>query len=678
MAYIVDIDTGGTFTDGFIANGLDVRTVKVPTTPHDLTLCFLDCIKVSAEAYGLSLQDFLYETEIIRFSNTIGTNTIIQRDGAKIGLLVSKGMAALAPTSTSRDKSALVEPDMVIEIDEEVDPAGYVQLEPDRRQVLAAAQSLIDSGARVLVVALSGSERNPANEQRVRAIIKQEYPREYLGSVSVFLASDISARTGLAQRLNTAVLNAYIHPKLARLLYKAGEELRQNDYNHILYIGHNNGSVARVAKTRAINTYNSGPAAGLLGAREIGRLYGIDNLISTDMGGTSFDIGYVRNGIAGYALSPDVEGFTCNLPMMSILALGTGGGSIAYCEDGEVRVGPQSAGALPGPACFNLGGIQPTVTDANLVLGLLDPEYFLGGKMVLDVERARTAIQSDIAQVLGVSVEEAAFRIKQTVDRDMGSAVAKVAGQLPARHPRVVVAYGGAGGIHACDIAAAANVDKVIITPFSAVSSAYSSSLLDPGHLYYRRAHVAIDSDLLRVVLDELIPEMRREAERDMRGEGYLPEQLQRSLQLFIAGPGAEQEVIVYTSDDFHHDARAVSDVVAQAREALTAVGASCADGDLQLVTLALMVTAPAPHYVLNEQPETSSDPAKAFKQTRSIYSPSAGKFIDTAIYDRDALPRGAVINGPALAESENTTLFIAEGWRMSVDRFNNAILEEA
>lgn len=676
MAYIVDIDTGGTFTDGFIANGSDVRTVKVPTTPHDLTVCFLDCIKAGATAFGISLQDLLYETEIIRFSNTIGTNTIIQRDGAKIGLIVSEGMAKLAPTASAPGKSALVEVSMVGEIREHVDADGNVVAQPEAGQVLATAQLLIDKGARVLVVALSGSERNPVNERRVREIIKNEYPREYLGSVSVFLASDISARAGKEERLNTAVLNAYIHPKLARLLYKADEELRQNDYSKILYIGHNNGSVARVAKTRAINTYNSGPAAGLLGAREIGQLYGIDNLISTDMGGTSFDIGFVRGGVAGYALNPDVEGFSCNLPMMSILALGTGGGSIAHIEDGELQIGPQSAGALPGPACFNLGGTLPTVTDANLVLGVLDPDFFLGGKMVLDVSRARSAILSEVAEPLGISVEQAASRIKQIVDQQMGDAVAKVAERLPADQSRIVVAYGGAGGLHACDIATNANIDTVIVTPFSAVSSAYSSSLLDTGHLYYRRVGTAFHPKHLPGELDDLIAQMRTEAERDMRGEGYPSDQLEYTLQLFVAESGDSREIMLQTSMDFYRNVSGISDVILRAKAALVAAGVHASDSGMRLVTVALMVTAPAPHYVLQEMPECSADPDHAFKRAGQVFSEKAQDYVHAPVYDREVMQRGTVVVGPALVESVNTTLLVSDGWKMCVDRFNNAIFE--
>lgn len=673
MAYIIDIDTGGTFTDGFIANGSDVRTVKVATTPHDLTVCFLECIKAAAAAYEVDVEDMLFNTDIIRFSNTIGTNTIIQRNGAKIGLLLSAGAAQLAPCSSDGDKAPLVDPEMVAEITEQVDADGTVINAPESAQVLQQAQLLIDQGARVLVVALDNSEKNAANERRVREIIKNEYPREYLGSVSVFLASDISSREGRTARINTAALNAYIHPKLARLLYKAGEELRQLDYSNTLFIGHNNGSVARVAKTRAINTYNSGPAAGLLGAKEIGGLYGIDNLISTDMGGTSFDIGYVRNGRAGYALNPDVEGFDCNLPMMFIQALGTGGGSIAHIDNDMLKVGPQSAGALPGPACFNLGGTDATLTDANLVLGVLDPDYFLGGTMKLDVERARAAIERNVAEPLGISIEEAAAKIKAIVDQDMGRAVARVAENLPAGTPRVVVAYGGAGGLHAADIARAAEVEKVIMTPFSAVSSAYSSSLLDPGHLYYRAVASALDAEHLASALSEQVDTMRTEAHKDMRGEGFSPEELREELQLFISVKNQSNEVLLHTTSDFWKDSTALAALQSDARDALQS-----GDAPLQLNTVALMVRAEAPHYQLQAQATSKAAATPEAKRQTSLYNSASAAFEQAPVYERNAIALGCTLLGPALVESENTTLLVPTDWQLTIDGFGNAVFTPA
>ena len=298
---------------------------------------------------------------------------------------------------------------MVELVEEKTSPAGEVLQAPDEKAIMEAAQRLIDRGARCLVVALSCSDANPQNERAIRKIIKKEYPRDFLGSVPVFLSSDISSRQGEEERINAAVLNAYIHGKLVSMLYKAGEELRRRMYGKNLFIVHNNHAVARVAKTRAINTYNSGPAAGLMGARVTGLAYGADAVISADMGGTSFDLGFVRQGQVSYTLKPDVEGFRVNVPMVEIKAVGAGGGSIASVADGTLRVGPRSAGALPGPVCFDLGGTEPTVTDADLILGVFDPEYFLGGAMKLNLEKARNTMAEKVATPLGLSVEAAAL-----------------------------------------------------------------------------------------------------------------------------------------------------------------------------------------------------------------------------------------------------------------------------
>ncbi|MBW1852261.1 MAG: hydantoinase/oxoprolinase family protein, partial [Deltaproteobacteria bacterium] len=467
MGYTIDIDTGGTFTDGFFVRDGRVETVKVPTTPHDLTICFLKCIEAGADRFEVAVDDLLYETEIIRFSNTIGTNTIIQRDGTKIGLLVTSDRGSLAPTDSKEGKAPLVMPDMVLGLEEAVSPDGKVVKPPDEQAALTAAQRLIDRGARCLVVALANSEFNPANERLVRQVLKREYPSDFLGSVPVFLSSDISRRSGEAERINAAVLNAYIHAKLVRLLYKAGEELRKRLYRKNLFIVHNNSAVARVARTRAINTYNSGPAAGLLGARLIGELYGESDLISADMGGTSFDLGYVSQGQPSYTLQPDVEGFPVNVPMLAIRAIGAGGGSIASVKEGELQVGPQSAGALPGPVCFDLGGSEPTVADADVVLGILDPDYFLGGTMNLNRDKARGVMEARIAGPLGISVEQAALEIKKKVDEAMGAEVKKIKEKIGSNMEPLLVFYGGAGPAHCCDIARVAGLKKIIITPFS-------------------------------------------------------------------------------------------------------------------------------------------------------------------------------------------------------------------
>jgi N-methylhydantoinase A/acetophenone carboxylase len=674
MGYTIDIDTGGTFTDCFLygsgSGSGGVRTVKVPTTPHDLTVCFLNSIKAGAQAFGLSTEDLLYETEIIRFSSTIGTNTIIQRDGAKVGLLLTRGAERLAPTIDAEGRPPLVAPEMVIGLAEAVDAAGGVREAPEPPAVLEAAQLLIDRGARCLVVALENAHCQAANERAVREIIKREYPRDYLGSVPVFLSSDLTTRPGYGLRINTAVLNAYIHGKHARLLYKAGEDLRRLGYRRTLFIGHNTGTVARVAKTRAINTYNSGPAAGLLGAREIGRLYGKQNVIATDMGGTSFDIGCVSAGQPGFTLEPDVEGFRCNLPMMAIRALGAGGGSIARVEQGLLRVGPESAGAAPGPACFGLGGSAPTLTDANLVLGILDPGYFLGGAMPLDAARAHAAIEKHVAVPLGLGVQDAAVRIREAVEAAVGREVGEACRALPDAADALMIAYGGAGAIHACAIAGHAGLGRIIVTPYSAVSSAFGSSLLDAGHLYYRRIDAPLRSEIAAERLVTALAAMRGDAERDMRGEGFGTAAVRFELQLYVRRTGGEEIVLSLPA----RRAPTPADLAQAATEANTRFGAD-ADAELVLTSAGLLASAAVPHYGLARVPRAPGDAATARKGARAVYLGAAQPAREVAVYARERLGHGHKLGGPVIVESDQTTLFVPPLWRLEIDRFDNAVL---
>lgn len=676
MGFTIDIDTGGTFTDGFFARGERVEMVKVPTTPHDLTVCFLECIKAGAGRFGTSAEDLLYETDIIRFSNTIGTNTIIQRDGSKVGLLVTAGREHLAPMGSDDGKPPIILADMVLGLTETTSPAGEVVMAPKEQEAMSAAQQLIDRGARCLVVAFTNSEFNPGNERLVRRIIKREYPRDFLGSVPVFLSSDISGRSGEAERINAAVLNAYIHAKLVRLLYKAGEDLRQRLYRKNLFIVHNNGAVARVAKTRAINTYNSGPAAGVLGARLIGQLYGIDNLISADMGGTSFDLGQVSRGEVSYTLKPSVEGFVVNVPMLTIRAIGAGGGSIASLKNGALQVGPQSAGALPGPVCFDLGGTEPTVTDADVVLGILDPGYFLGGTMKLNVGKARQAMEEKLAKPLNTSVEEVALLVRNRIDDAMAREVKTIREQMEDKEPPLLVVYGGAGPAHCCDIARLAGIKKIVITPFSAVFSAFSSSSMDVGHLYYRRVNVPLDLDTDFSVPARSVDTMKREAERDMRGEGFSSEAIVSKLELFVQPVNSGEELKITADLDVFEDANKRTILVQDARRSLSK-GNQNELGMMMLTMVGLMAQARIPHYVIGKTLPTAEDVGQARKGCRPVLLNNDKGVQEIPVYERSMLMHGHQLLGPALVESEYTTILVQSGWSLSVDQYNNVVLEE-
>jgi N-methylhydantoinase A/acetophenone carboxylase len=674
MGYTIDIDTGGTFTDGVFMDGGRSETVKVLTTQHDLTACFFECIRAGASRFGVAVDDLLYKTDVIRFSNTIGTNTIIQRDGSKIGLLVTAGREHLAPATNRGSMPALLQKDMIAGIEEDVSPSGDVIKVPDEQAVLASAQMLIDRGVHCLVVVFANSEFNPANERFVRHVIKREYPNDYLGSLPVFLSSDITSRTGEKERINAAVLNAYIHAKLVRLLYKAGDDLRQRLYRRNLFIVHNNGTVARVSKTRAIQTLNSGPTAGLLGSQLIGNLYKADNLISMDMGGTSLDVGYVRQGQASFTLNPDIEGFPINIPMFSIRAIGAGGGSIASFQKGKLQVGPQSAGALPGPVCFSLGGMNPTVTDADLLLGIFDPDYFLGGAMKLNQEQAKAVVQDKIASRMGISVQEAALAIRKKIDETMGREIGKIRKALMQHVSPLLVVYGGAGPAHCCHVAKLAGLKQIVITPYSAVFSAFSSSSMDVGHVYDRRVTLPLGEGADLAPLDGLINGMRREAERDMRGEGFPIDRVTFTHEIYVKGADADQELKLSVEPDFYKDPKTISAVCQQAAKALADHGAPAADVTLTMVSL--QAQAGVPHHTFVKTASETPRMETALRGTRSVYLESELGFQDVPVYDRRKIICGHQGKGPMLIESDQTTIFVLPQWKMNVDEYNNMFLE--
>jgi N-methylhydantoinase A/acetophenone carboxylase len=455
---------------------------------------------------------------------------------------------------------------------------------------------------------------------------------------------------------------------LARLLYKAEEELRKLHYHGRLFIGHNNGAVARVAKTRAVNTYNSGPAAGLAGAAMIARLYEAPGLISGDMGGTSFDLGCVKDGRPGFSLESDVEGFPVNVPMLEIKAIGAGGGSIASVKDGELRVGPRSAGALPGPACFGLGGVEPTVTDADLVLGLIDPDAFLGGGMRLDREKSRQAVADRVAGPLGVTVEEAALRIRRMIDRTMGRELGALKQRVFPEGDPIFLVYGGAGPGHCADVAREAGIRRIAITPFSSVFSAYSSAGMDVGHVYYRRVDLPVSPDMDPDGLGSMVAELRVLAERDMRGEGFAVDRMDTGLEWFFAAGGREVRLTT--------DGGEVKNLNLAAANARTELGLANGDG-LMLASLGLRAAAPVPHFPMTSLPKMDRPPSGAVKGRRMVHLVSGGTPSEMPVYDRTKLGHGHSLDGPALIESDYTVVYLPEGWRMSVDSYNHLILEE-
>lgn len=683
MGYTIDMDTGGTFTDGFFTFGRRMERVKVDTTPHDLTVCFVNCIKEGAKKFEVEVAKLLADTDVIRFSSTIATNSLIERRGPRLGLIVTKGYeGSLYSQNVPSGLDVFVSSDMVLGIDEQVNDHGTVVKPVDESEVRKAVNLLLDRGARTVAVSLHGAFYNPSNEQAVKKVVNDEYPKHYLGAIPVLLSSEISARPGEQQRTAATVINAYLHRAIVKHLYKANEEVRRLGYLKPLFVVHSNGGLARVAKSMAINTYNSGPVAGVIGSTAICRLYNIKNLVTTDVGGTSTDIGYIHDGRYNYELEPLVEGIRINLPMIGVNAIGQGGGSKAKVVGGDIEVGPESAGAMPGPACYDLGGTDPTLTDADVVLGFVNPDYFLGGRRKLDKEQSFNAIKENIATPLGLSVEQAAHRIKQVVEIRIGDEIRKEVGRLGGKvKDFTLFAYGGAGPVHCCGFADVAGISKTIVFPYSSVFCAFGASNMDVAHLYERAMNLALQDQEGRLLskyepFNEAVRGLQQIALKDMRGEGFAPESVAFSLQLEIRC-GGETKAIVLDSPGLtlnnSDDVECLRDTFVTANKGVRRVSTGT-PGSIEIALMRLKSVSQIGHPQLLTHAQKGKDASKALKGERNVFWGNG--FEQTRIYAHALLQCGNVVKGPAIIEAEDTTCVIPKDRQYFVDRYLNGVIE--
>lgn len=676
--FTIDIDTGGTCTDGFISRNGEFKTVKVLTTPHDLTVCFADCIKEGAKMFDISVRDMLAETDVIRYSTTTGVNAMITKSGSKIGLIVTKGhkdsLYADAPKA-AEPVFELVPMDFISEVNEAVDDEGNVTTPLNKSEVLNSMQYLIDMGARAIVVSLRNSHLDPSHEKACKEIIKDQYPTFYLGSVRVFLASEVSDQPGAFARTNTVVANGYIHDVLVKYLYKAEDDLRANFCPHPLMVAHSHGGVARVAKTRAIDTYSSGPALGVIGAGSLGNMYGFSNVITVDIGGTSLDIGLIRDGTHQFDFNPVINGFPISVPMITTHSAPVASGSIGtVTADKNVMVGPKSAGAKPGPVCFDLGGMAPTVTDADVVLGFIDPQYFLGGRIKLNKQKAEQIIKMKIADRIGVSTTEAAWMIREKmaglVSQEILGFAASYGIQAKDLSQFTMVVYGGAGPTHYADFIKALGFGHSIATPYASVFSAYGASTTDLLHTYSKFVSLdftkSADNSSASKMFNVVVRDLVESAQKDIRGEGFSPQKGTYSVELKgKGGPNSEMKKVVFDK---------------VAIESSQDVDQLCATFDATSDTTtisAIIVNAgvPMPH-VNFKALELSHESAKnALKSTRPVFwKPDSA--LDTPIYAMEKLLPGHIIHGPAVVEGKDTTYVVPGEMSLHVDQYANLVMK--
>jgi acetophenone carboxylase len=646
VGYTIDVDVGGTLTDGLFSDGQRAEMVKVDTTPHDFTVCFFECLNEGARRFGYEdLSRFLQDVAVIRWSSTIATNVVAERKGPKLGLLVSRGpIENLYGTTPSPAVGFLVAPQHV----------EVVRTPVERDDILRAARQLLERGARRVCVSFAGAHLDPRDEWLAKSWIEEQYPDLYLGSVPVLLGSDMLHHPDDQTRTHLALINAYVHTPLATSLFKAEDQILEMRYQHPIYVGHVNGGVARISKTKGVDTTESGPIFGLQASAYFAAAYGHDRVLSLDVGGTTSKIGLVEGGEPATADRGDVFGVGLQTPWIVLHSLAIGGGSVARADGSRVALGPESMGAYPGPACYDLGGQKPTLTDALLTAGMLNPDRFLGGRRRLDVDRARTALETEVAKPLGVTVEDAALRV---IDEAV-SQIAQVAGRLPdgAGQP-LLFAFGGNGANLAVAAAERLGSPGAVVFQLGSVFSAFGSSVSMIRHVEESWPGSALDDPAARRRVAGVLDEARARMLRDVAGEGFDPSTARITTELLLREEHGERPVELD------------SGVETFAPELERLAGG---DGHARVIERATVVAVCAvPRY---EPPRLESQPHSPERSGQRRVLTQAGE-TEAGIFDWDALRPGAVIDGPAVLEASANTCTVPEGWRLEVDGYGNGLL---
>jgi N-methylhydantoinase A/oxoprolinase/acetone carboxylase beta subunit len=708
MSASIDIDIGGTFTDCFVTHEGQRIWCKTRTTTYDLSVGMNEVIAEASSRLGIDVDTLLADTGIIRYSTTLAMNRLIEHKGPKLGLLMTGGFedttligrgtqwADGIPAKHQRNLARIERPQplipkgLIVGVRERVNSEGKIVQPLHEDDLLEKIQYLVDEGVRGFVVSLLWSFLNPEHENRIKQIIEEEYHPAYLGAMPVFLSSEIAPRIYEYPRTMMAVLNAYLHQSMYEELSGISDELRERRYQQPMMMIHNTGGMASVLRTSAVNTYNGGPVAGLMGSSYIGRLYGDKNVVTTDMGGTSFDIGMVAEGSPRfYQFMPVIDRWLVDATIIDTHSIGAGGGSIAKVNEliaNRLEVGPESAGSMPGPVAYNQGGTEPTVTDADVVLGYINPDNFHGGAIKLDRLRAEGAILEKVAKPLGVGVEEAAFMIRRIVDGNMGQAIWRET-VLKGFDPRefVLFAFGGAGPTHCCGYARAAEMDKVVVFPFAPTFCAFGSSTMDIVHVYERsrRLHL-LDPATQEYMTDfeafnSTVAVLEEAARRDFTGEGYREDEIEYTLELDMKFGGqlnvkrATSPVLRVTNQDDVIKIREAFE--REYAEAYSPLGLNPQAGiEIHNFVIRGRVAQPKPDVPRFEV--GGPDPSQARIGSRQAYwGPDVG-WVEAPVYGQDRLKAGNVLEGPAIVEAEDTTIVIEPHWRLSVGEYMDGILE--
>ena len=692
----ISVDIGGTFTDCFFAWDGDYIQAKALTTHHNLSQGFNEALDQACAKLGLQRHDVLTQIDSVRYATTLGTNALIERKGPQIGAIVTAGFEATIPLSRGRgygegldelarnDLSSGTRPDPLVPqtlirpVRERVDYAGRVLLALEERDVRLQLRELVDAGAQALVVCLTNAVENPVHELQVQEIFLEEYPAHQLGAIPMLLSHQLSGRKGEYVRATSTIVDAFLHATMYHALSELEQNLRDHGYTQPMLVNHNSGGMAQLNSTDALQTIHSGPVSGISASEHLARQAGLGNVVATDMGGTSFDIGLVpADGVKHYDFMPVIDRWLVSVPMVHLVTLGAGGGSIASYNrlHQSIQVGPQSAGSDPGPACYDRGGMRPTTTDADLLLGYLDPARYADGRIPLNRKRAEFAIEEEFGDHLDLEPVEIAKRIKAEVDEQMANGMAKelrIRGYLPEEF--TMLAYGGNGPLHACGIAGHLGISKVLAPPYSSVFSALGAGNTPQLHIHERTVPVVLFDASTRALFTDfgrfngIVVDLESKGREDLLRQGLPGEAVQHRLELDMRY-GNQLVTMAVTADRTRLES--VRDVVALMHMFADDYGRRFGEGSQSPEAGIRITTIRVASYVEGATvefdaslPDGQPVPAKPVGSRRCHFVGIAGR-VDTPVYDETALQPGVTVPGPAVVTSPTTTYLVEPDWRL-------------
>ena len=681
MAYRLSVDVGGTFTDIvlFDDENKKIHTTKVSSTPQDQSIGLIEGIRKICAQVGIDYDEISYFIH----GTTVATNALLERKGAKTALIVTEGFRDVFEIGRqnrpdlynfwiSRPKPPIPR-HMVFEVPERILFNGMVEKPLDEKAARRVCQEIREQEAESVAVCFINSYRNGENEMAMKRILSEELP-----NLPVSISFEVLPEIKEYERICTTAVNAYLMPKVQTYINNLVVRKNNLGIEPKLHVMQSNGGImsAEVAGSRSVHTVFSGPAGGVLGGMYIAGITGEKNVITLDMGGTSTDIVLIENNTIRLTTDGEIGSFPIKVPMIDMHTIGTGGGSIAWIDaGGTLRLGPHSAGANPGPACYNIGGIHPTVSDCNLLLGRLDPDMFLGGERKLYPEKSELAVQNDISDILDLSPIKAAMGIVNIADANMCGGVKVISTQRGYDLREFsLISFGGAGSLHAASIARELGMKKVIVPMYPGNFSAIGAELAEVRYDYVR-THVEKVCDMKPEQYNELFASMMAQAKRHLKDEGFGEESICfiGTADMRYAGQAWELSVAVPVLVESSGDYAKIINAFNSAHE--MSYGYTLDARDITFVNLRLAAVGTIPKLTYQAEPLGENRAEDAVRTIRKVYF--GDRFVDTKIYRREKLNPGCRFSGPALIEEYASTIVVQPGDTASVDAYRNIIAKQ-